>query len=333
MTRTPFPTAPADVSWRPHARRVALWSGVAGLVLVLGGALVALSWRSELPSTVASHWGSDGHPNGFSSLGTYVAVLVVTGVLCVAGFSAICWFWGHAAMTRRMVGASSVWIGAFLAVITVGSLWNQRGLTDAAHASDHGGVVALAILVPLVPAVVAALLVPGDPRIAATAPVRVDAARTPLAPSERAVWLRRVRGGPGLVVGVVAIAVTAAAAVLTHLWPLLVVPVLLTALLASFTEFEVRVDASGLHVRSLLGWPRTFVPADEVLAASTTTVNAFAEFGGWGWRVGRGGRIGIVPRSGEALLVERTGGRSLVVTVDDAATGAALLNTLADRAR
>ena len=62
-------------------------------------------------------------------------------------------------------------------------------------------------------------------------------------------------------------------------------------------------------------------------------VSPFAEFGGWGYRVGRGGRVGIVLRSGPALQVERTGGRSLVVTVDDAATGAALLNTLAARAR
>ena len=58
-----------------------------------------------------------------------------------------------------------------------------------------------------------------------------------------------------------------------------------------------------------------------------------AEFGGWGYRVGRGGRVGVVLRTGEALQVQRTGGRAFVVTVDDAATGAALLNTLAARSR
>ncbi|MFE9915458.1 hypothetical protein ACFYPG_09865 [Micromonospora sp. NPDC005553] len=36
---------------------------------------------------------------------------------------------------------------------------------------------------------------------------------------------------------------------------------------------------------------------------------------------------------GEGLLVERTGERSIVVTVADAGTAAALLNTLADRHR
>jgi hypothetical protein len=40
-----------------------------------------------------------------------------------------------------------------------------------------------------------------------------------------------------------------------------------------------------------------------------------------------------VVRAGEAILIHRTGGRQLLVTIDDATTGAALLNTLADRSR
>lgn len=36
-------------------------------------------------------------------------------------------------------------------------------------------------------------------------------------------------------------------------------------------------------------------------------------------------------RSGEALVVRRAGGREFAVTVDDSATAAALLNTLAHR--
>jgi hypothetical protein len=46
-----------------------------------------------------------------------------------------------------------------------------------------------------------------------------------------------------------------------------------------------------------------------------------------------GGGVGYVVRTGEGIEVERTSGRRFVVTVDDAATGAALLTTLADRAR
>ncbi|WP_255219942.1 hypothetical protein [Streptomyces sp. PVA_94-07] len=43
-------------------------------------------------------------------------------------------------------------------------------------------------------------------------------------------------------------------------------------------------------------------------------------------------RSGLVNRSGEALVVRKTGdGREFAVTVDDAGTAAALLNTLAER--
>jgi hypothetical protein len=45
------------------------------------------------------------------------------------------------------------------------------------------------------------------------------------------------------------------------------------------------------------------------------------------------GTVGVVVRGGESIAVERSGGRRFVITVDDAATGAALLNTVAERAR
>jgi len=56
------------------------------------------------------------------------------------------------------------------------------------------------------------------------------------------------------------------------------------------------------------------------------------QFGGWGIRLGLDGRLGVVLRRGDAIQIERAGTRTLVVTVDDAATGAALLKALAARA-
>ena len=89
-----------------------------------------------------------------------------------------------------------------------------------------------------------------------------------------------------------------------------------------YTESNTELRATG-HQRSI----------EEVEEAVVVQVNPLREFGGWGIRTGVGGRIGVVMRGGEALEVVRTGGRRVVVTVDDAATGAALLNTLAGRAR
>ncbi|QAY70474.1 DUF1648 domain-containing protein [Xylanimonas protaetiae] len=333
MTTGPVPGIRTAEPWKALARRSTLWSSAVALLLLVASAAVTVAWRDDLPDPVASHWGADGQVDGVMSLGGWVAVVLGTGVGCTLLFGAIGWFWGKAAMTRRVAAGVTVWMGGLLAVMQVGAVAGQRGLTDAAQAPDSGGWLLAAYLVPLVPAVAAALLVPGDPHQPATEPVPADAERMPLADGERAVWLRRIGGGTGLWVGAGSVVLTSAMAVIGQQWGLLVVPALLAVLFAAMMVFEVRVDASGLRVRSALGWPRTFVPADEVVAARVVEVFAFRQFGGWGWRVGPGGSVGIVPRSGQGIEVERTGGRTLTITVDDAESGAALLNTMADRTR
>ncbi|AEG43858.1 DUF1648 domain-containing protein [Isoptericola variabilis] len=327
------PSVPSTEAWRPRARKVVVLASLVALGTVLLAAAIVWTWRHELPDPVASHWSAAGEPDGFMSLEAFAlsSVLLVAG--CVALFGAIGWSWGTSASTRRTVGAATVWSGAFGATLLLAGTASQRGLDDATQATSPGGALALALVLPLVPAVLAALVVPGDPREPATTPVADDAARVPLAEGERAVWIRRADGVPGLAVGALAIALTAVLAVVLQLWAMLVVPALLAVVLAAMFAFTVRVDASGLTVRSALGWPSTRVPADEIVRADVTRVRPLRDFGGWGWRVGQGGRTGVVLRAGEALEVERTGGRVLVVTVDDAATAAGLLNTVAERTR
>ena len=50
----------------PHRLATTLLGLVLPLALMTAGALIALSWRDELPDPVATHWGADG-PDGFSS--------------------------------------------------------------------------------------------------------------------------------------------------------------------------------------------------------------------------------------------------------------------------
>ncbi len=114
---------------------------------------------------------------------------------------------------------------------------------------------------------------------------------------------------------------------------LLIVGAAVALVLGSFASFVVTVDGRGLTARSSLGWPRVRIPLDEVVAAQPVAVSPLREFGGWGYGITLAGRVGMVLRRGPALEVERTGGRTFVVTVDDPETGAALLLSLADRAR
>jgi hypothetical protein len=106
--------------------------------------------------------------------------------------------------------------------------------------------------------------------------------------------------------------------------------VVLVFVLGNFA-WTVRVDARGVRVRSVLGFPTIAIPLDQVTSADVIEVQALAQYGGWGIRWALNRRIGVIVRSGEALEVHRAKGLDLVVTVSDAATAAALLNGLVKR--
>ncbi|ROS28023.1 DUF1648 domain-containing protein [Cellulomonas sp. PhB150] len=316
----------------PHRVATTLITLVVPLVVLGAAVLVALSWSADLPDPVAVHWGTDG-PAGFGTLASAIVPIVVVGALLAMGAWALAFLAGHSASTRRIAAGSSVGMSAFLGVVLLGPLDAQRGLADATQASGVTTSLLVAIAAGIAAGAVAALVTPGDADQPSTRPVAADAPRLALAGSERAVWHRSAFSRSTLVVGVAAVLVILVLTVVTRVWPLGLLAVLLAVLLLTMVAFDVTVDERGLVARGLLGWPTLRVPLAEVVAAGVTTVQPMKDFGGWGYRLGRGGRTGIVLRGGDALEVRRTGDRVAVITVDDAETGAALLNTLADRAR
>jgi hypothetical protein len=104
-----------------------------------------------------------------------------------------------------------------------------------------------------------------------------------------------------------------------------VLEALIALIVLSFSSVVARVDEHGLSVAvGPARWPRWKVPIGDVVNAGVIDVRPI-RYGGWGYRARPGVRA-IVVRSGESLKVERSGAPDLVVTVDDAEAGAALLN-------
>lgn len=317
----------------PFRGRTTLLALGAPAAIVATALAVAWSWRDELPHPIATHWGLDG-PDGFGSFTPNVVVpaaacLVVASLLWALGF-----FAGRQSFTRRGAAAGAVWFTLLLEGVSIGGLSVQRGVADARNAGSVTGAIVIALVVATAVAGVVILLSPGDPPRPTGAPVPVDAIRLRLGETERASWLREAVSPAyhlslvGVVVGV------ALVALLTGSWALsLVLGVVLGPSFVAFMHWIVTVNADGLTVRSAIGRPRFRVPLDEVLRAEVVDVHPLREFGGYGIRADSHGRIGVILRKGETLAVNRTGDRVFLVTVDDAATGAALLNTLAGRAR
>lgn len=331
-------TAPAPATPdtdRPVSHRLS--STLLGLALpllvLIAGAVLTLSWRDQMPEQIATHFGRGGRVDGFERVVPFVTLMTGIFAVLVVGAWVLAFYRGQDGSTRRVAVGFSLGMSWFGATIVVGTGLLNRGLTDAREVGDVDPVITVAIVGGLLLGTVVALLAPRDPHRPADAGTPVDGPTLTLGAQERAAWTGRVRSRVALIAGVSSVALITFLTIALDMVALGVLAVVLAVALAGTTLCTVTVDGRGLRVRSVVGWPRVTIPLDEVVAVRAREVRPFREFGGWGYRVGLSGTVGVVARTGPAIEVARAGGRVFVVTVDDAETGAALLATLAGRER
>lgn len=334
-------TADATATSRPALRRfmlVAVWLPVALVALAVAVQLLLLP---QLPATVAVHWNASGEADRFAPAWTQTIATVAFGLgvpLLIALTSVPGLRRGDRGATYRVMGATAAGVSALVTVALTWTLAMQAGLDSSADAPAVWPALVASLVAAAVVGVAAWFLQPREESADAATPPA-----TPLALSahEQALWMRTTSIARGAAIaifaGVLVIALSAAVAGVTGADPLLVwilvgIAALLLALAATTLAFHVRVDDSGLHVDSVLGIPRFHVPLGDIESAARVDVNPTGEFGGWGLRLSTGRRFGVVLRAGEAIEVLRRSGKRFVVTVDDAGTGAALLEALVTRA-
>lgn len=327
--------ASADVR---RARRALILVGliVPAVLTAIAVALVAL-WMPDLPDPAATHWGLDG-VDGFGPPATYLWLAAVIGfglplLLVATTLGMTRKQWG---VTARFLGALSPGLSGFSAVIAAGSVWMQRGLADAAAATNILPVMIGAFSALLVLSAAGWVL---QPDVASTPATTLKTAQlASITAGERVVWIgtaSMARAG-AIVIGLACVVLIGATAVLLlqapgQAWIPLLVLVLVGLVLAATASFRVRAGADGLTVRSRLGFPRLHVPLDEITSARAVECHPFGEFGGVGWRIGLDGRTGVVLRTGPAVEVGRRGKGPVVVTVDGAETAAAALQAHLER--
>ncbi|MFF7443436.1 DUF1648 domain-containing protein [Streptomyces sp. NPDC008122] len=299
-------------------------------VVTLAVYLVLLALRYDrLPDTLATHFGPEGgRADGFTGRTAFTAVS--TGLLLALGA-------GWTFLVRR----GSLWgawaTAGFTGVLLVLLVRDNLDATDPAQVDSPLTnllfAVAAAVLLGLAGWGLTRLVPRDEPAAGTDLP---DAPRLPLGAGEVAGWTRATASRPLTVLAVLALAAAPAVLLLAprpaSLLGLLGLVVGLPGL--ALARVRVTVDRRGLTVRSALApRPRARIPLDEVAGANVReldTAAVLAEFGGWGYRV-RAHRTGWIVRAGETLVVRRSSGREFAVTVPDARTAAALLNTLAER--
>lgn len=339
---------------------MALYFPLAAFLLIAAAQTVVIP---DLNATVPTHWNGAGEIDGWGPAWTFpvmtaavgVGTIGVVGSLGLAGLSQN----GRPARLRTMA-ATTVWTAGFLAAILgLAGVGGEPG--PMLMVSMLGGAVVGALLawwafrVTFDVAAETAAGTPGSALGSSPAPhtsgtddttVATASPRKPATDEHRSWTGTASMGTAGKWVtgsAMLALMLVVVCGVIVELrdtgslgtlaWLGLPAAAIVLVLFSVTLSARVTVDETGLTVRGSAGWPRVHVPAERVDVAGTGDVSALGEFGGWGWRYFPGSGAGAVFRSGDALRVVRTNGSRFTVTVDDAATAAALLNAYADRAK
>lgn len=296
------------------------WLNLGVIPALLFGLIVlpfGLYW-DDLPNPMAVHWDLGGDPNGAMPP---LALLVFLAAL----FVAIHWGVTQALLRTPYEGPSFIagffGLGGLLAGVGwLSVLANREQATW--EAADGIGLLELAGV--LIVAAVFGFLgwtLAGHRNVERT-PAAQDVPALDIAEPGAAVWSGRGSGRVLQLGGVVLIGIGLA----TWGWTTLVMTLIGLAVLV-FAEVRVTISQNGAVVS--LGWLGLIswtVPMSELSAAELETVSPMS-YGGWGYRLRPGVRA-IITRGGEAMRLVRPDKDDLVVTVDDATTGAGLVNSM-----
>lgn len=305
------------------------------------GALAAAGvWGStvldRLPEDTATHFRSNGTPDGFMSPAG--AVFVPLAIGCVATAALMSMFLSPATrqggQARWLAGTASG-LGVFLALLTVLVTTANLDLTSGVDARLGFGAIASALIPSLVIGVVVGMVITpapaprgaegrpagarGDFGRSFTLPDGATASWFGYAPPGAVVWL--IASGTMLFILVIA--------AITQDWRPLMLACVTVILVCATSYFKVSISPRGVQASSLVGFPRISIPLEDIEDAEVSNVH-FGTWGGWGWRWGPRG-TGLITRGTEALRVNRTDGKILEITCNEPATAAGVVNALKRR--
>jgi hypothetical protein len=317
---------------------VALVCGALPLALLTAMVAVPAALWSRLPARVADHWTINGTANGTMPR---VTAFLILGLLAVPGIALVLVGWaaarraatgtgrGRGPGTRAIAGTALIPLGLFLMAQSVSfvimvAVANLGG--GGPRSADVNPVSAF--LPPAGAALIAgfggyALRRHGGLGVADAAPGPSLGLRA----GERAVWIGRTRARWAWPAGLLLAGAGAATGIAAGQWTPGALLLLTGVLMLGFTSVRVRVAAHGVTVGyGALGLRLTRIPLRRIASAEAVERTSFA----FGYRGSLllYGAAAVVLRRGPALRLTLRDGKTFLVTVDDAATGAALLNDL-----
>jgi hypothetical protein len=332
---------------------VTLVCGVVPAALLAAIIVVPAALWSRLPERVTDHWTFAGTANGTAPR---LVSFLLLGVLALLGAGLVWLGWaatrksprggapGYSASAPEIRGAAVVRgrvaaagtaaalipIGLFLMAVSAGSVIivtvANVDADDPRAASVGAGVLPALLGGPLLLAGFAGYTLRRYGGLEA-ADSETGRSSLGLRPGERAVWTGRARARWAWPAAVLLVAAGALVGTVTARWGPAVALLVVGVLTLGFTSVRVTVAARGVTVGyGPLGLRLTRIPLRRIASAAAVERTPFS----FGYRGSLllFGAAAVALRRGPALRLALRDGKTFLVTVDDAATGAALLNDL-----
>ncbi|MGI9598575.1 MAG: hypothetical protein ACR2QK_20580 [Acidimicrobiales bacterium] len=314
---------------------------VATLVLIVGPLLLA--W-DDLPPRLAVGWDQHGVPDTSASPAGFLTLLTVFGLVTATLFVVAGARRWKIPLYNGLAAVIAAAIAPTLVVVSISTVAANRGATDwTTVGGPSWGWIVAAVVGPLIGIGLVGWLVRDMFRTITPPLDEQPSAGLSLADTTTAAWHSGASSRwPFLVAGpLVGLGIASGAAALSGFgdstqvdriaWLLTGLGLLgIAAIVMAFATILVSVDRRGLTIRyGILPRPRTRVGLDEIETAHAVDVKP-TEHGGWGYRGSRRifGKAAVVIRGGEGIRLGLKDGNEFIVTVDDAARGAGVLNDL-----
>ncbi|MGB5169562.1 MAG: hypothetical protein WBP49_14285 [Acidimicrobiia bacterium] len=299
-------------------RGSARWSLVVVVVpalVVFGVFLPLVVFWSRYPDPLAVHWGFSGPPDGEMALLAYVSFLAAGLVLnwgaLIAG--------SRQSMPPAPLTAVTYFIMGLLAAVNAQIVIANLDAVSWETADEMSAPLLIGVLVVGVGAGAIGWFAAGGAHgVPVDVPlVAASASSGDWSGSASNGWVAFGATLPVLLVLFV-----------DPIWTILMVAIAIVMI--AFSSVRVDAEEQGVTINiGPFGWPRSYIPMEEITGAAAFDVKPMA-YGGWGYRMRSGVRAFII-RSGSAIRIERSQGPDTLVTVDDAAVGAASIGALARR--
>lgn len=304
------------------SRRVVLLGVPVIALLVVVGTSIALA--DDLPAQIPSSWQA-GTPTDTMGLVPYTAffglLVVVLGLVMDLLRRQV-----GEPVSQRVLGGVGAGVPAALAALHVGILLTVRA-QEPPHELPASVLFVAGFVLLAVGALGAAVVQPVERH---GTPIQHEPLE--IAPGEAVVWTGS-SSAPAWSWALVATVVAVAAVLLVVDLPwVALLLVVLAAAATTLLRVTVTIGPAGVTARlGPLRLVRFHTPLEDIAVVHAEVVDPLT-YGGWGLRWLPGVR-GVILRSGPGLRIEQTDGPDLVVTVDDAAEAAGVLQAHVDRVR